>query len=499
MKYLYSRTAWAAAILMVSIGGASEAGTWVCSDPQGNEVYTDRNGPRCREFLPTNPDDSPKKPSAKTPQPLKRRSSDAIPFRLPPSGERKTSASAASASAEGDHKEASYSEQDLLRAVASGNKGKAELVLRAGISANAKDEQGQSALTVAAALPNTDIAELLMAHGADVNARSQDGATPLMAAMMTGHKETAKLLLRKGADVNASAPVGSLPLQHMPMLFLAIAIGDVEITKLLIEEGADVNAKLSDGEQVLSPLAFALKTNQQDIAQLLTATGAKKGPLEAHIRQLEGRLTSLCKDAGEKIYEVAENVEGIYLHVREANAGKAFGYYHEKDRFSSTYLSPARGKNYRFWEIDALGKAGVINHQRIEPYPLGKAGDEMIDLKQVALPVAVYGITWRPLTSTEDQRQGLYGDELKIFEVKTERVLAVRRLFFYAITDTTVNASGETLPIPGGQKLYRFATCPNYNPGSDDAYPDLRPRDSYRFVSKVLRPSADTFSVRSKQ
>jgi ankyrin repeat protein len=494
MKYLYARTAWAAAILMVFIGEASVAGTWVCSDPQGNEVYTDRNGPRCREFLPTNPDDSPKKPSAKTPQPLKRRSSDAIPFRLPPSGERKSGAVT-----ELGHNGTSYSEQDLLRAVASGNKGKAELVLRAGISANAKDEQGQSALTVAAALPNTDIAELLMVHGADVNARSQDGATPLMAAMMTGHKETAKLLLRKGADVNASAPVGSLPLQHMPMLFLAIAIGDVEITKLLIEEGADVNAKLSDGEQVLSPLAFALKTNQQDIAQLLTATGAKKGPLEAHIRQLEGRLTSLCKDAGEKIYEVAENVEGIYLHVREANAGKAFGYYHEKDRFSSTYLSPARGKNYRFWEIDALGKAGVINHQRIEPYPLGKVGDEMIDLKQVALPVAVYGMTWRPLTSTEDQRQGLYGDELKIFEVKTERILAVRRLFFYAITDTTVNASGETLPIPGGQKLYRFATCPNYNPGSDDAYPDLRPRDSYRFVSKVLRPSADTFSVRSKQ
>jgi ankyrin repeat protein len=64
----------------------------------------------------------------------------------------------------------------------------------------------------------------------------------------------------------------------MPMLFLAIAIGDVEITKLLIEEGADVNAKLSDGHQMLSPLAFALRTNQEDIAQLLTATAAKKTP-----------------------------------------------------------------------------------------------------------------------------------------------------------------------------------------------------------------------------
>lgn len=477
------RTVWAAAMLNVFIGGASVAGTWVCSDLQGNEVYTDHNGPRCREFQPTNPTDIEKKPSAKAPQAPKRKPSDAVPSpQRRPSGERKTSAIA-----EEDLNRTSYSEQDLLRAVASGNKGKTESVLRAGISANVKDEQGQSALTMAGALPSTDIAELLIAHGADVNSRSHDGATPLMAAIMTGHKETAKLLLRRGADVNASAPVGS-PAQHMPMLFLAIAIGDVEITKLLIEEGADVNAKLSDGEQMLSPLAFALKTNQQDIAQLLTATTETPGALKVHIRQLEGRLTALCKNAGEIIYQVAENVEGIYIQVREHNAGKAFGYYHEKDRLSSTYLSPTRGKNYRFWEMDALGTAGVINHHRIEPYPLGKPGEQMIELKQVPLPVAVYGISWKELTGTEDQRQGLYGDELTIFDVKTQRVLAVRTLFFYAITDGTVDASGKPLPIPGGHKPYRFATCPNYNPGLDDSYPDQRPRDSYRFVSKVLRP-----------
>src|SRR6185503_21173730 len=106
MKYLYSRTAWAATILMVFIGGASVAGTWVCSDPQGNEVYTDHNGPRCREFQPTNSDDIVKKPSAKVPQTPKPRSS-AIPLSLPPSVERKTSAPV-----EEDHKGANYSEQD---------------------------------------------------------------------------------------------------------------------------------------------------------------------------------------------------------------------------------------------------------------------------------------------------------------------------------------------------------------------------------------------------
>ena len=487
MQYLYTSTAWAVAMLILIMGEASIAGTYICSDPQGNEVYTDHNRPGCREFTPTPPNDIEGKPSAKPPQIPKRRS-DPPPTSSSslrrPLGERKSGAMT-----ELDHKGASYSEQDLLRAVASANRGKTELVLRAGISANAKDEQGHSALTMATALPSTDIAELLIAHGADVNARSSDGATPLMAAIITGHKDTARLLLRKGAEVNASAPVGSPAPQHMPMLFIAIAIGDVEITKLLIEEGADVNATLSDGQQLLSPLAFARKSDQQDIAQLLMDTGAKKKPLEAHIRQLEDRLTSLCQYAGEKIYERAENVEGIYIHVRDNTAGKTFGYYHEKDRLSSTYLSPKRGKNYRFWEMDALGRDGVINHHRIEAYLPGNVGDQMIELKQVALPVALYGITWRSLTGTEDQRQGLYGDELKIFDVKTERVLAVRTVFYYAITDTTVDVSGETLPVPGGHKPYRFATCPNYNPGPDDTYPDLRPRDSYRFVSKVLRPT----------
>ena len=130
MKYLYTRTAWADAILMILIlfiGGASVAGTWICSDLHGNEVYTDHNGPRCRESQPTNPYDIVKKPSAKTPQAPKHRPEPApIPFSplVRPFGERKSGAIA-----EVDHKAARYSEQDLLRAVASGNKAKIELML----------------------------------------------------------------------------------------------------------------------------------------------------------------------------------------------------------------------------------------------------------------------------------------------------------------------------------------------------------------------------------
>ena len=482
----YATTACLLATLMFFTAGASNAGTYMCSDAQGNDVYTDHNRPGCREFTPTPPNDIEAKPSPKPPKAPKKGAESALipyPYGLTPFGERKSGATT-----EPNHKHASYSEHDLLRAVASGDKAKTGLVLRAGISANAKDEQGQSALIMAAALPSADIARLLLTHGADVNSRSNNGTTPLMAAIMAGQKDTAGLFLRNGADVNASTLVGSPAPQQMPMLYFAIAIGDVDITKLLIEGGADLNATLRDDSQMLTPLTFALKTNQQDIAKLLMTTKPTPGPLHTHIRQLESRLTSLCKDAGEKIYDVADNVEGIYIHVQDHNAATAFGYYHERDRLSLTYLSPARGPNYRFWEMDASGKNGGINHHRLEAYPAGKPGEQMIELKQLTLPAAEYGVTWRPLTAAEDQRQGLYGDELKIFNVKTGQPLAVRTTYFYAITEATVNASGETLPIPPEPKPYRFATCPNYNPGRDETYADLRPRDSYRFVSKVLRP-----------
>src|SRR5262245_59887379 len=102
MKYLYTSTAWAIAMHILNMGEASIAGTYLCSDPQGNEVYTDHNRPGCREFTPTPPNDIEGKPSAKPLQVPKRRSD---PPPTSSSSLRKTNAMT-----ELDHKGASYSE-----------------------------------------------------------------------------------------------------------------------------------------------------------------------------------------------------------------------------------------------------------------------------------------------------------------------------------------------------------------------------------------------------
>ena len=212
--------------------------------------------------------------------------------------------------------------------------------------------------------------------------------------------------------------------------------------------------------------------------------------IESHIQQMESRLELLCKDAGEKIYKSVNNVEGIYIYVPEKKPDKVFGYYHEDDRHWHNYMSPARGRHYTFYEMDSFRKDGVIDHRSYEVNPAAKLGEKIVEsYKELAAPEASYGITWKHLTNEREQRQGLYGDELTVFDVKSKEVLATRKMYFYVVKDLINDASGQaTIRTPGLREPYRFATCKNYNPGQDDSYIDLRQRHSYKFVSKVLQP-----------
>jgi ankyrin repeat protein len=139
-------------------------------------------------------------------------------------------------------------------------------------------EEGWTALTVAATTGNAEIVQLILDRGADVKARNtvsfdnavaehiyellnsialllcdfQDGFCPLDLAVEHNHCEVARLLLKYGADPNsrnekavalflAAKARGELPAQrgaHAPLL-RAVARGYAEITKALLDAGAD--------------------------------------------------------------------------------------------------------------------------------------------------------------------------------------------------------------------------------------------------------------------
>ena len=93
-----------------------------------------------------------------------------------------------------------------------GNLEMVRFLLEQGANANAKDNQGTTALIGAAYNGHAEIVKALLAYGADSNAKQYDGQTALMGAAFRGHAEIVKILLADGADVSAARKDGATAL-----------------------------------------------------------------------------------------------------------------------------------------------------------------------------------------------------------------------------------------------------------------------------------------------
>ncbi|WP_161958843.1 ankyrin repeat domain-containing protein [Ferruginivarius sediminum] len=92
---------------------------------------------------------------------------------------------------------------DLLDAVARRDHGRARAALDAGVSPDAADRLGVTALLRAAGQGDRDMVALLLEHGATVDKSSDQGNTPLMLAAARGHVEVVGDLLAAGAAPGA--------------------------------------------------------------------------------------------------------------------------------------------------------------------------------------------------------------------------------------------------------------------------------------------------------
>jgi ankyrin repeat protein len=140
----------------------------------------------------------------------------------------------------------------LHRAVLSGCREIAELLLASGAEVNAQDAGGSTALHAAVSLSSVELTRLLLAHGADVNARNYKGGAALHVAVREGATDTVKILLTGGADVNAEAAYSRRP---MTPLATALEEGWGDVAEILISAGAAVNTKERSG---WTPLHAAL-------------------------------------------------------------------------------------------------------------------------------------------------------------------------------------------------------------------------------------------------
>lgn len=115
-----------------------------------------------------------------------------------------------------------------------------------GIDLTARNEQGDTALHVAAAkADNVEIATLLLNAGSDVNATGNGGATALHYATRTADKQMVEALLDFKADMTVKDSEERSPLHW------AAETGQLDVAELLLLHGAEMETKDRSGRTAL--------------------------------------------------------------------------------------------------------------------------------------------------------------------------------------------------------------------------------------------------------
>ena len=158
-------------------------------------------------------------------------------------------------------------QQQFWDAICTGNLEQMQQCITYGANIHATNQDGKTALTIAAENNRAGIFVALIENGANVNAEDRDGDTPLHLAAQAGHTQTALALIQAGANPNIANGNGN----GKTPLHLAIYFGRTEIALKLINAGANVNAANHRGE---TPLHHAARGGHTETALALIQAGA---------------------------------------------------------------------------------------------------------------------------------------------------------------------------------------------------------------------------------
>jgi ankyrin repeat protein len=173
----------------------------------------------------------------------------------------------------------------LMNATLASHSERIKLLISRGADVNARDDSGKTALmssveraAKAESDANTyptersrqamrvDVVKVLLASKADVHAKDNEGRTALLLAAQHGGSDMIRYLLDQGANVNDKSNDG------WTVLMAAVNAGNPHAVKALLEKGADVNARTTR----FTVLSVALQGRKPDIIQLVTTAGAKQ-------------------------------------------------------------------------------------------------------------------------------------------------------------------------------------------------------------------------------
>ena len=201
---------------------------------------------------------------------------------------------------------------------------------------------------------------------------------------------------------------------------------------------------------------------------------------------------ALCRaDAGEWIYKVIENVEGVYQirprlptinyetrdsYVMEDPYGHTAW---EASRVGTLFVNPP-WSSYEFFERPVADDGKRVAYERHSGYRTwheldGRLREIPMRVERMRAVTARYGYTWRGISREKDRDNGIAGGELIVVDLQTNEVLGLRRGYLY----------GRITRGPGLVNFDSLTTCSMTSTGKV-SYKDVG--FIFQFVSKVIKP-----------
>ncbi|XP_071380457.1 GA-binding protein subunit beta-2-like, partial [Centroberyx affinis] len=193
-----------------------------------------------------------------------------------------------------------------------GHHSTAEVLLRAGVSRDARTKVDRTPLHMAATEGHSSIVELLVRSGADINAKDMLKMTALHWAAQHGHREVAELLLRYGADVHSLSKFDKTPFD------IAMDTSNTELM-ILLQDGMQNQVNMNPEPQYIIPAGGMVSLSELVTTTTKTTTGKSEDAIAAE--SVDTAIQHVVGDGGQRVITIVTDQHG---NLQPAGLGQQF-------------------------------------------------------------------------------------------------------------------------------------------------------------------------------